>query len=76
MTRSKKQAIGRINPKTGELEFQGANKAWLPSGMRLEVDEIKHGQTAPIARAKPNEPSENMIQDAMMGLCAMRAGDE
>ena len=88
MARGNKPAIGRINPDTGELEFQGANKMWIPSGVRFEksvtVPVTKIGQSS-----APNVPlvvktcpvkveltEEEKMQQAMMDLCARRGACE
>jgi len=58
-------AIGRINPLTGELEFQGSNNAWIPSGLDQKLNrngdkmdsetppEVEIQKTTPIPGQRP-----------------------
>jgi len=81
------KAIGRINPETGELEFQGSNKMWLPSGLNVQAStptpttritsrpRIRRPNTMRLKPVpKPREPTDEMIRRAMYGLCEIRAG--
>jgi hypothetical protein len=75
MSNRKSHAIGRVNPDTGELEFQGSNKQWISSGVSIGVSgEIKRHKPKP--RAIPPDPIDEKIRTAMYGLCELRAGIE
>lgn len=86
MPRNNKPAVGRINPETGELEFQGSNRVWIPSGVRFEE---KGSGTPPTQSSKISAPvlvktrsvkteltEEERMQKAMMDMCVLRGASE
>lgn len=74
-SRSKPKAVGRINPETGELEFQGSNKEWIPTGVKMgSKGELARPVTPP--KPVPVDPMEEAIRRAMCGLNELRAGSD